>query len=180
MKRMLTAVLSSTILAVSLSAQSSQTAQSQEAKSQEGKSKQPLVTVTGCLRNGEEPSTFVLTSVKWLNKATSDAKAGEATGTSGTDVPTSGATLRLVGSPSGVRLSEHVGRMVEVTGTIIDEAEAAARQSRVTPEQNPQATPPAREQDPPRPSPSAAQPKAEHTLNVRTVRMIGENCTPDR
>lgn len=175
MKRILTAALSSAILATSLSAQSSQTAQSQDAKD-----KPPLVTATGCLRNGEEPSTFVLTSVKWLNKATSDSKAGEATGTSGTDVPTSGATLRLVGSPAGVRMSEHVGRMVEVTGTIIDEA--APKPSRAPAELgNPQTAPSASEQNPPRPSAAQpAAPKAEHTLNVRSVRMIGENCTPDR
>jgi hypothetical protein len=174
MQRILTAALFSTLVSVALSARAGQTAQSQEAKD-----KQPLVTVTGCLRSGEEPSTFVLSNVKWLNKGTAETKPPEATGTAGKDAPSSGATLRIVGSPSGVRMSEHVGHMVEITGTIIDEA--GAQPSRPPAQlSNPQPMPPTSEQNPPPPSaqPTRPAPKAEHTVNVRTIRMIGESCTP--
>jgi hypothetical protein len=73
-------------------------------------------------------------------------------------------------------MSEHVGHLVEVTGTIIDEA-APKPDGAPAELSNPQ-SPPA--QNPPT---SAApvqteRPKAEHTINVRTIRMIGENCSP--
>lgn len=54
--------------------------------------------VQGCLRAGEAADTFVLTA-------------------SATDTQMTAATYELVGGPDGLR--EHVGRRVEVTGTIV-------------------------------------------------------------
>jgi hypothetical protein len=160
MRRLFTAALFAAACAPVLTAQSTQTPSSQEAAQ-----KPPVLTVSGCLRNGEEPSTFVLTSVKWLDKTS--AEKPSSVGTSGTDTGHSGATLRLVGSPSGVRMSEHVGHTVEITGTLIDEAVAAPRPKA-------EAAPAEQTAQPPSQQPA---PKSEYTMNVRTIKMIGESCT---
>ena len=153
MQRLLTAAIVAAICTTGLAAQSTQTAQTKDEAQ-----KVPVLTVSGCLRNGEEPNTFVLTSVKWLDKTSAEKSA---VGTSGSDADNSGATLRLVGTPSGVRMSEHVGHTVEITGTLIDE---------VSPKPQPEA-----EQATQPPSQQPA-PKSGHTMNVRTIKMIGESC----
>ena len=158
MRRLLTAAIVAAICTTGLAAQSAQTAQTKDETQ-----KVPVLTVSGCLRNGEEPSTFVLTNVKWLDKSSTEKSA---VGTSGTDADNSGATIRLVGTPSGVRMSEHVGHTVEITGTLIDE---------VAPRPKPDAAAPADQAAQP-PSQQPA-PKSGHTMNVRTIKMIGENCT---
>lgn len=178
MQRLLTAILLATACAPVLTAQSTQTPPAQDATQ-----KTPVLTVSGCLRNGEEPSTFVLTNVKWLDKT--PAEKPSSVGTSGTDADNSGATLRLVGAPSGVRMSEHVGHTVEITGTLIDEAaprpnlsnEAAPRPNltnEAAPQPKPEAGAPTN-QDPK--TQSQQPPKSGHTMNVRTIKMIGESCT---
>ena len=111
------------------------------------------VTATGCLRAGDQPNSFVLSNVKWADKA-----AGAATGTSGTAAPApapAGASLKLVGSPAGVQLTEHIGKTVEVTGTLAEKSPSAA------------APPAAGEQ---------AAKKDEPTLNVRTAKMVSSSC----
>ena len=158
MRRLLTAAIVAAICNTGLAAQSAQTAQTKDETQ-----KVPVLTVSGCLRNGEEPSTFVLTNVKWLDKSSTEKSA---VGTSGSDADTSGATIRLVGTPSGVRMSEHVGHTVEITGTLIDE---------VAPKPKADAAAPADQAAQP-PSQQPA-PKSGHTMNVRTIKMIGENCT---
>jgi hypothetical protein len=158
MRRLLTAALFAAACAPVLTAQSTQSPPSREAAQ-----KPPVLTVSGCLRNGEEPSTFVLTSVKWLDKTS--AEKPSSVGTSGTDTGNSGATLRLVGSPSGVRMSEHVDHTVEITGTLIDEA--APRPKAEAAPAEPTAQPPSQQ----------PAPKSEYTMNVRTIKMIAESCT---
>ena len=162
MGRLLTAAVVAAICTTGLAAQSTQTAQTKDETQ-----KVPVLTVSGCLGNGDEPSTFVLTNVKWLDKASTEKSA---VGTSGSDADTSGATVRLVGTPSGVRMSEHVGHTVEITGTLVDEVAP-----RPKPETE-QATQPAPQQ-PPQPPSQQPAPKSGHTMNVRTIKMIGENCT---
>jgi hypothetical protein len=59
--------------------------------------------VQGCLRAGEASGTFVLTS-------------------SAVDTQMAAATYQLVGAPEEIR--EHVGRRVEVTGTLVEQQTA--------------------------------------------------------
>jgi hypothetical protein len=173
MGRLLTAAIVTVICTTGLAAQSTQSAQTKDEAQNV-----PVLTVSGCLRNGDEPGTFVLSAVKWLDKTSAEKSA---VGTSGSDADNSGATLRLVGTPSGVRLSEHVGHTVEITGTLIDEV--APKPMATAGEVAPKPTATADEVAQP-PSPQPAQPpshqpppKSGHTLNVRTIKMIGENCT---
>ena len=165
MGRLLTAAVVAAICTTGLAAQSTQTAQTKDETQ-----KVPVLTVSGCLRNGDEPSTFVLTNVKWLDRASTEKSA---VGTSGSDADTSGATVRLVGTPSGVRMSEHVGHTVEITGTLIDEVapKPKAQADEVAPRPKPET-----EQGAQPPSQQPA-PKSGHTMNVRTIKMIDENCT---
>ena len=109
------------------------------------------VTVTGCLKAGEAADTFVLSDLKWADKASGPV------GTSGAVTPappaTAATTLNIVGSPSGTKLSDHVGHTIEVTGTI-DKADKAM------------STPPAPD--------AAARPQA--SLTARSVKMISATC----
>jgi hypothetical protein len=164
MGRLLPAAIVAAVCTTGLAAQSTQTSPTQDEAQ-----KVPVLTVSGCLRNGEEPGTFVLTAVKWLDKAAAEKSA---VGTSGADADNSGATLRLTGTPSGVRMSEHVGHTVEITGTLIDEVSPKHEAS--TPAEA-GVQPPA--QQPAEPPSRQAAAKSGHTLNVRTIKMIGENCT---
>ena len=64
-------------------------------------------TVTGCLKAGDAPDTFVVTAAK----------------TAGS---TDTATYQLV-SNAGVNLADHIGRQVEVSGTVKQTQELASR-----------------------------------------------------
>ena len=146
MKRLFTGTCLAALCAVTLSAQTP--SQPPASASQDT---MKTVTATGCLRAGDQPNTFVLSNVKWSDKA-----AGSATGTSGTAAPApTSSSLKLVGSPAGVQLTEHIGKTIEVTGTIEKPSAAAA--------------PPAGEQP-------AAKAKDEPTLNVRTAKMVSSSC----
>jgi hypothetical protein len=145
MKRLFTGTCLAAFCAVTLSAQTP----SQPPASAPPQDTMKTVTATGCLRAGEQPNTFVLSNVKWADKA-----AG-ATGTSGTAAPAmAGSSLKLVGSGAS-QLTEHIGKTVEVTGTIADKSPSAA-------------APPAGE--PAKPA------KDEPTLNVRTAKMVSSSC----
>ena len=73
------------------------------------------VTVTGCLKAGETAESYLLSDLKWADKASERGNLGVVTPTA----PAATATaLNLVGSPSGTKLSDHVGHTVEVTGAI--------------------------------------------------------------
>ena len=138
------------------------------------------LTVVGCMRAAIEPNSFVLSDLEWRNTESPTGTSGS-TGTGSTAVPpeaASAVTLRLVQPPGGVRLSEHVGHKVEITGTLIDEAGAkptagpaaiAAAERTGTGGDRTSRTGEAR--TPPT--------KPEQTLNVRTVKMIADRCNGD-
>jgi hypothetical protein len=128
---------------------SAQTPQSQPPM-QESKDAAKNVTVTGCLKAGETADSFTLSDLKW--------GGDKAVGTSGTAAPAISATsLKLVGSPAGAKLSDHVGHTIEVTGSIEKKDDKAGSP-----------TDPAA-----RPAPSAS---ATPALNVRNVRMVAATC----
>jgi hypothetical protein len=127
------------------------TPQTQPPAAQEMKDAAKTVTVTGCLKTGDQPDTFVLSDLKWSKEK------DKAVGTSGSAAaPISASSLKLIGSPS-TKLSEHVNHTVEVSGMISDiKADRPA-------------TPPS-PSDPPRA-------KADPTLNVKTVSMVSSTCS---
>ena len=146
MKRVFTGTCLAAICAATLSAQTP--SQPPASPSQDT---MKTVTATGCLRAGEQPNSFVLSNVKWADKAPG------ATGTSGTApsaAPSS--SLKLIGAPAGVQLTEHIGQTVEVTGTLDKD-------------KSPSAAPPAGE-------PAARKDKDEASLNVKTVKMVSSSC----
>jgi hypothetical protein len=150
MKRVFATTCLAAAFAVGLSAQQPPQTPSQTAD------KDKTVTLTGCVRAGDQPGSFVLANAKPDDKA-----APGATGTSGTtSAPdTKGienATLRLIGAPASVNLSEHVGHTVQITGTVApsDKAPSSA------------ATSGAEKSD-----------KPEKSLNVRTVTMVSSSCS---
>jgi hypothetical protein len=147
MKRLFTGSCLAALCAVTLSAQTP----SQPPASPAGQDTMKTVTATGCLRAGDQPDSFVLSNVKWSDKA-----AG-ATGTSGTPAtPAPSATsIKLIGAPAGEKLTEHIGHTVEVTGSIAPKSPSAA--------------PPAGEA-------TGGKAKDEPSLNVRTVKMVSSSC----
>jgi len=147
MKRVFAATCLAAAFAVGLAAQQPPQTPSQTSD------KDKTVTLTGCVRAGEQPGSFVLANIKADEKAPPGA-----TGTSGTTpAPDTkdfeNATVRLANAPASVNLSEHVGHQVQVTGTV---APAAATGT------------------------SGAEPskssKPEKSLNVRTVTMVSSSC----
>jgi hypothetical protein len=144
MKRVFTGTFLAAICAATLSAQ---TPPSQPPAASQDTMK--TVTATGCLRAGEQPNSFVLSNVKWADKAPG------ATGTSGTAAsPAPTSSLKLIGAPAGVQLTEHIGQTVEVTGTLSDKDKPAAAAGEQT----------------------ARKDKDEASLNVRTVKMVSSSC----
>jgi hypothetical protein len=75
--------------------------------------------VQGCLRAGESADTFVLMA-------------------SATDTRMPAATYQLVGPPDGLR--DHVGRKVEVIGTVVSEQTAQATGASLPAEERPKGT----------------------------------------
>lgn len=146
MKKVFAGTFIATAFAVSLSAQ----APPQSQPMQEAKDAPKGVTVTGCLKAGETPESYLLSDLKWADKASAPV------GTSGVVTPTapaaSATTLNLVGSPSGTKLSDHVGHTIEVTGAI-DKADKAMTGAT--------------------PADAAA---AAPSFNVRSVKMIAATC----
>jgi hypothetical protein len=147
MKKVLAGTFAAALLAVGVSAQTPpQNPPMQEAAKDAAKT----LTVTGCLKAGDAPESFMLSDLKW--------KDDKAVGTSGAVTPAAppvaATSLKLIPSAS-TKLSEHVGHTVEVSGTIGDKATAA-------------------------PSDPAARPaaSAQTALNVRNVRMVAATCTP--
>ena len=121
------------------------------------------VTVTGCLRAGDTPDTFV------LEKAKQDVTAGEKpTGTTGAAAITPDATLRLTGAPASLNLKAHVGHTVQLTGTT-----AAKGSTSESPAAAP-TTPPAA------PSATTGQEKratgTEQSFTVKTMKHVSEKC----
>jgi hypothetical protein len=74
-------------------------------------SKTKTVTLTGCVRSGGEPNTFVLTKVE-------GADAPRARGWKTGYLLKRRTNVDVVAGASSVRLKEHVGRRVTVNGTL--------------------------------------------------------------
>ena len=81
------------------------------------------VTVTGCLKAGDEPGSFALSNVKTAAAkdapgATPPATTGT-TGTAGSAASLeSASSVKLTGSPAGGNLAEHVGHTVRISGAV--------------------------------------------------------------
>jgi hypothetical protein len=159
MKRVLAGTFMAATFAVGLAAQTPQnppsTPPSQPPMQEARESASKNVTVTGCLKAGENPDSFMLSELKF-GKA-----SDKAVGTSGAAPAAiaSATSLKLTGSPSGTKLSEHVGHTIEVTGTVAEKSASA----------------PSAPADPAaRPSSASATP----ALEVRSVKMVSATCTP--
>ncbi len=157
MKRVLAGTFLAAAFAVGLSAQSSTSPQAPAQSPPlmpESKDAAKSVTVTGCLKAGEMADSFILSNLKWGDKA----KGTGAVGTSGSaSVPAAVATattLKIIPGAS-TKLAEHVGHTVEVTGAVSEKDKSA------TPV------------DPA--SPRSSGPAVE----VRTLKMVSDSCTPE-
>ena len=165
MKRVLTGTFLAATFAVGLSAQSPMPPQTPSPQAQppmqESKDAAKSVTVTGCLKAGDLADSFILSNLKWSDKA----KATGAVGTTGSAaVPASVAsatTLKIIPSAS-TKLTGHVGHTVEVTGTVSEKDKADRGASTTYP-------------DPASPRPSAS---SGPSVEVRTLKMVSETCTP--
>jgi hypothetical protein len=161
MKRVLAGTFMAATFAVGLAAQTPQnppsTPPSQPPAQEARESASKNVTVTGCLKAGDSADSFMLSDLKF-GKPTD-----KAVGTTGAPAPAaiaSATSLKLTGSPTGSKLSEHVGHTIEVTGTVSEKSASAP-------------TAPA---DPAGARPSSAS--ATPALEVRTVKMVSATCTP--
>jgi hypothetical protein len=118
------------------------------------------VTVTGCLKAGDSADSFTLSDLKF-----GGAKGSGAVGTSGATgagappPALASATTLTIKPSSSTKLTEHVGHLVEITGSVSDSKSSAS------------ATP----ADPAssRPAASASGP----TIEARSVRMVSQTCS---
>jgi hypothetical protein len=144
------------------------------------------VTVTGCLRAGDEPGTFVLANVK------TDPSTGQTTGQTQTPTGTTGtaaiapdSTLRLMAAPANVNLKAHVGHTVRLTGTIAPAGSkdpATSDPKAGTAGAPPPTTTPAEPATPPagtagqRAGETARGAAAMQSFNVKTMNHVSEKC----
>ena len=157
MKRAISATCLAAAFAVGLSAQ----APSNSAMAQ---SDSKSVTLTGCLRAGEAPDSFVLANTKAADKAAAGAStATSTTGTTGsatTNKDLENATVKLTGSPAGVTLGDHVGHTVQITGTIAPQTSSAAAPA-----------------SPAEPGAAASGSKPQPSLNITSFSMVSGTCS---
>jgi hypothetical protein len=161
MKRAISCTCLAAAFAVGLSAQTPSSPAMQAEKDTKS------VAVTGCLRAGDAPGSFVLANAKTAAPASKD-QPGAPTGTAGSASATppapasavEGKTIALAGSPTGVTLSNHVGHTVEITGVMAPQAAPAGGM-----------TPPA---EPGGMAGMAA--KAQPTLNISAFKMVSATC----
>lgn len=118
------------------------------------------ITLKGCVRAGEEPNTFVLADAKLEDKDQPGAVGTTGREELARDIEQK--SVRLIGAPASVKLSEHVGHTVEVTGTL------APKEARPTGTAG----------APPTADPAAPAAKDGRKLNVRTVSMVSDSCDP--
>ena len=140
------------------------------------------VTVTGCLRAGGQPGSFLLTGVRWESR--SPTTPGGAAGhhdqkpahqppakpdaTSEAHESKEGETLRLAGIARRQDLQEHAGHTVTITGML-------AREDRiVTPGIILPDAP--RTGDPKPRKPEVSGKNGPRVLNVRSVTRVSEGC----
>ena len=81
--------------------------------SQETKKADEVVTVTGCLEKGDDANTFKLSHT--ADTAGAATKAAEAVKPD----------YELIGAPASLKLSEHVGHKVTITGAKVSAEDAA-------------------------------------------------------
>lgn len=165
MKRALAGSFVAAAFAASLSAQ---TPAPPTSAAQEPKDAAKSVTVTGCLKAGDTADSYTLANLKWgQSKAIGTSGSTSATTPSTGAAPATSATaLKLVGSPAGTKLGDHVGHTIEVTGTMSDKADKPMGSTSP-------ATPPAA-------GAAGASASASMTpaLNVNNVKMVSATCTP--
>jgi hypothetical protein len=99
--------------------------------------------VTGCLEKGDEANTFKLTNV------------------------TGGGDWELVGAPAALKMSEHVGHKVEVSGTSVSAAAAEAAEHHAMG---------AKKETKAEEKMEKKEEKGEHHLKVAAVKMISSTC----
>jgi hypothetical protein len=133
---------------------------------------QNTVTLTGCVKEGDQPNTYILSSIK------SDAAKTPASPTAGTAGRTantpdlSGKDVKLMGAPASVDLSKHVGHTVSITGMLAPQSGMTPRGTTGKPSTTPPSTTP-----PSTTPPSAGMDKAEPSLNVSSVSMVSASCS---
>lgn len=141
------------------------------------------VTATGCLRAGQETGTFVLEKITWSPASSAspadsaahhdaspqrDRPTAPATAASGPrDLPAAGQSLRLAGAPSKLKLSEHVGHTVTVTGMLAP-VDPIVRPAVVLPD--------APAGGAPRKPDTASNDAMQRVLNVRSLTPVSAAC----
>jgi hypothetical protein len=107
MKRLIPALTFALVVAVAAHAQETETTVKSKTRSSGGEAKK--VTYIGCIQGGTQSKTFVLDKVTPVSRTTTtDLQTGES------KTSTSYAII-----PGEVKVQEHVGRKVEVTGMLI-------------------------------------------------------------
>ena len=161
MNRMLSATGLAVIWAVSLGAQTPSTPAGQDPSKATSAAAEKSITLKGCLRAGDQPDAFVLANA---------ASTSETAGTAGTTAAPAmkNQTVRLIGSPAGMNLKDHVGHTVEVSGMIVPQGAkpstpAAAPGAATSPGAATGAAPAATANDGPR-------------LNVKNVKHVDAKC----
>ena len=101
--------------------------------------------LTGCLEKGDEANTFKLTHV------------------------TGGGDWELVGAPAALKMSEHVGHKVEVSGTSVSAAAAEKAEHAAGAKKETKAEEKAEKKE-------EKGEKGEHHLKVAAVKMISSTC----
>jgi hypothetical protein len=141
-----------------LSAQTPQTG-SEQAGSTQGKDK-GKITVTGCLKAGTEANTFVLNNISTSGSATAGSTGSERNPTEMARADMS----YILTADRDVKLSDHVGHRIEVTGMLDDKGKghsstSATSSSTSTSTQS-----------------SASDMSKQQRLKVSSVRMISQSC----
>lgn len=79
-----------------------------------------VLTVTGCLARGVEPTTFVLKNVTWPSSKTASQRdpRGAQPAASAVTTPATAETLRLAGAASTLGLDAYVGHTITAAGTL--------------------------------------------------------------
>jgi hypothetical protein len=168
--------MSRNVLRAGLGAQTQ--ADDQKKKEGQGKPDEKTVTMTGCLRAGDTPGSFVLANVKMdepIKSSMPPPPTAPPTTPPPTDPPstppptptappppepgaigTSGAegeTVRLIGAPAGMDLTQHVGHTVKVTGMLAAPAK-----------------------DKPAGTSGGAAAKSAKSINVKSVAHVSDKC----
>lgn len=142
-------------------------------------------TVTGCLRAGDEPGTYELTNLRWSATSPSkdpashhdsspqrDRPTTPATAATGTrETPPAGETLRLAGAAASLKIDQHVGHTVTVTG-MLGPADPVVRPPVVLPEPGERGDTTSRTRTSERPPADAER----RVLNVRSLTHVSGTC----